>query len=48
VIIITPHIVDMKNPGDLEKLREKAGNWQNNGSSEMNMKLDGSDKKTDK
>ena len=31
VIIITPHIVDLKNPGDLEKLKEKAENWQNNG-----------------
>ena len=31
VIIITPHIVDLKNPGDLEKLKEKAANWQNNG-----------------
>ena len=31
VIIITPHIVDIKNPDDLEKLKEKAGNWQNNG-----------------
>ncbi len=32
VIIITPHIVDIKNPEDLEKLKEKAQNWQNNGS----------------
>lgn len=31
VIIITPHIVDIKNPGDLEKLKEKADNWQNDG-----------------
>ena len=31
VIIITPHIVDIKNPGDLEKLKEKADNWQSNG-----------------
>ena len=31
VIIITPHIVDIKNPGDLEKLKEKAENWQSNG-----------------
>ena len=34
VIIITPHIVDIKNPEDLEKLKEKADNWQNNGSPE--------------
>ena len=35
VIIITPHIVDIKNPEDLEKLKEKADNWQNNGSTQM-------------
>ena len=34
VIIITPHIVDIKNPGDLKKLKEKADNWQNNGSAQ--------------
>ncbi len=33
VIIITPHIVDIKNPEDLEKLKEKAQDWQNNGTS---------------
>ena len=32
VIIITPHIVDINNPDDLEKLQEKAQEWQNNGS----------------
>ena len=47
VIIITPHIVDIKNEADLEKLKEKAGNWQNNGSSEMKMKLEDADEKTD-
>ena len=47
VIIITPHIVDIKNEADLEKLKEKADNWQNNGSSEMKMKLEDADKKTD-
>ena len=31
VIIITPHIVDIKNPDDLEKLKEKSDNWQSNG-----------------
>ncbi len=36
VIIITPHIVDIKNPGDIEKLKEKADNWQNNGKNQMN------------
>ncbi len=39
VIIITPHIVDIKNPDDMEKLKEKADNWQNNGPSQMNPKL---------
>ena len=34
VIIITPHIVDIKNPEDLEKLKEKADNWQNNGNTQ--------------
>ena len=35
VIIITPHIVDIKNPEDLEKLKEKADNWQSNGATRM-------------
>ena len=35
VIIITPHIVDIKNPDDLEKLKEKSDNWQSNGTTEM-------------
>ena len=35
VIIITPHIVDIKNPKDLEKLKEKADNWQSNGATRM-------------
>ena len=38
VIIITPHIVDIKNPDDLEKLKEKADNWQKNGSIETETK----------
>ena len=37
VIIITPHIVDIKNPEDLEKLKEKAQEWQNNGSIQKEM-----------
>ncbi len=37
VIIITPHIVDINNPEDLEKLKEKAQDWQNNGSSQREM-----------
>ena len=38
VIIITPHIVDIKNPGDLEKLKEKADNWQNDGAGLLKLK----------
>lgn len=38
VIIITPHIVDINNPEDLEKLKEKADNWQNNGSTQTESK----------
>lgn len=37
VIIITPHIVDIKNPEDIEKLKEKAQNWQNNGAAGKEM-----------
>ena len=37
VIIITPHIVDIKNPEDLEKLTEKAQEWQNNGNIQKEM-----------
>ena len=40
VIIITPHIVDIKNPGDLEKLKEQADNWQSNGATEMEKKIE--------
>ena len=40
VIIITPHIVDIKNPDDLEKLKEKADNWQSNGSTEMEKEME--------
>ena len=36
VIIITPHIVDINNPEDLEKLKEKAQDWQNNGAAGEN------------
>ncbi len=31
VIIITPHIVDIRNPGDMEKLEKQAEEWRNNG-----------------
>ena len=34
VIIITPHIVDIKNPADLEKLRKEADNWRSNNETE--------------
>ena len=40
VIIITPHIVDIKNPKDLEKLKEKADNWQSNGASTLEEELE--------
>ncbi len=35
VIIITPHIVDIKNSEDIERLKEKADNWQSNGTTRM-------------
>ncbi len=44
VIIITPHIVDIKNPNDLEKLKEKTDNWQSNGVIEMEKTTEESDK----
>ena len=31
VFIITPHIVDIQNPMDIEKLKQKSDNWQQNG-----------------
>ena len=40
VIIITPHIVDIKNPDDLEKLKEKADNWQSSGATQKEKKAD--------
>ena len=40
VIIITPHIVDIKNANDREKLKEKADNWQSNGTIQMEMETD--------
>ncbi len=44
VIIITPHIVDIKNPDDLEKLKEKADDWQSNGTTEKEEMEKGTDK----
>ncbi|MCG9127201.1 hypothetical protein JT359_06310 [Candidatus Poribacteria bacterium] len=35
IFIITPHIVDIQNPEDLEKLKQKADNWQQNGDEEF-------------
>ena len=35
VIIITPHILDIKNPEDREKLKEKTDNWRSNGTTRM-------------
>ncbi len=40
VIIITPHIVDIKNQDDLEKLKEKADNWQSNGTIQKEMETE--------
>ena len=40
VIIITPHIVDIKNPEDMEKLKEKSQDWQNNGSREKGTEIE--------
>ena len=40
VIIITPHIVDIKNEADLEKLKEKADNWQSNGTIEKEKRME--------
>ncbi len=40
VIIITPHIVDIKNPDDLEKLKEQADNWQSNGTIQKETQTD--------
>lgn len=40
VIIITPHIVDIKNEDDLEKLKEKADNWQRNGTTQTETETD--------
>lgn len=40
VIIITPHIVDIKNPDDLEKLKEKADDWQSNGTNQTETETD--------
>lgn len=34
VIIITPHIVDIKNPEDLEKLQKEADKWRSNNDQE--------------
>ena len=31
VFIITPHIIDIKNPEDIEKLKQKEEDWRNNG-----------------
>ena len=38
VIIITPHIVDIKNPEDLDKLRKKADKWRSNNDREESAK----------
>lgn len=35
VFLITPHIIDIKNPDDLEKLKEKNEDWLKNGMEEL-------------
>jgi len=35
VILITPHIIDMQNENDIEKLKQKADEWRHNGSQEI-------------
>ena len=35
VILITPHIVDMQNENDIEKLKQKTDEWRHNGSKEI-------------
>ena len=35
VILITPHIVDMQNENDVEKLKQKTDEWRHNGSQEI-------------
>ena len=35
VFIITPHIIDIKNPEDLKKLKQKEEDWQKNGMSDF-------------
>ena len=35
VFLITPHIIDIKNPADLEKLKEKNEDWLKNGMEEF-------------
>ena len=35
VFIITPHIIDIKNPDDIRKLRQKEDDWRKNGMKDM-------------
>ena len=35
VFIITPHIVDIQKPGDMDKLNQKANDWQKNGVNDL-------------
>ena len=39
VILITPHIVDMQNENDIEKLKQKTDEWRHNGSQEIQPEL---------
>ncbi len=35
VFVITPHIIDIKNPEDIKRLRQKEKDWKNNGMNEF-------------
>ena len=39
VFIITPHIIDIKNPDDLEKLRQKEEDWRKNGEIDLDKSI---------
>ncbi len=41
VIIITPHIIDIKNPDDLRRLEEQANEWRSNDSNTPNEQGEG-------
>ena len=40
VFIITPHIIDIKNPDDLEKLKQKEEDWRKNGQTDLEKSIE--------